>query len=314
MLLKTLGSIFSNRGDAAAEGGTQAKKYGPEREALILFCAGLGDCLFAIPVIRKLATRHPDRTFDLFTRQTELFRSCPYVENVYSLDNAVVSDYSVMRKLFDVEQLRHWEIDTMDFISIPAGLGQLSFREKRLEYFAKEEDQAQAYDVVLNTSATWPTRTWNLENWQRLANTLLAKGLSVAVVGKDVDSPADGMVKLSPALEGCVNLVNRLSLDQTYFTIGKAGLFVSCQNGLSVLAGTTDAEIVVLGMSIEWSKRAIYRRENPHYKVTYVNGGCDVYCASSQNYCPRPDFELDSNFKCVPTYEDVEAAVLDKFH
>jgi hypothetical protein len=165
---------------------------------------------------------------------------------------------------------------------------------------------------VLNTSVTWPTRTWKLENWQRLADALTARGLTVAVVGKDVDSPVDGMVKLSHPLARCHNLVNQLSLDQTYFTIKKAGLFVSCQNGLSVLAGTTDTEIVVLGMSIEWSKRAIYRREDPHYKVTYVNGGCDIYCAGSENYCPRPDFGHDGNFKCVPGYEAVEAAVLAK--
>ena len=42
------------------------------------------------------------------------------------------------------------------------------------------------------------------------------------------------------------NLVNRLSLDQTYYTIRKAGLFVTGQNGLSVLAGATDTRIVVL--------------------------------------------------------------------
>lgn len=312
MLLKTLGAIFSSRADVPAQAGVQARKYGPEREGLVLFCAGMGDGLFAIPVLRKLVALHPDKTFDLITRQPELFRACPYVDKVMDFDDPAVGDYSVMRKLFDVEQLRHWEIDTMDFISVPAGLGQLSFREKRLEYFPQEEDRAQAYDVVLNTSVTWPTRTWKLENWQRLANTLTAKGLRVAVVGKDVDSPVDGMHKLSPPLDGCENLVNRLSLDQTYFTIKKAGLFVSCQNGLSVLAGTTDTEIVVLGMSIEWSKRAIYRHDSPFHKITYANGACDLHCASSQNACPRPDFKFDGNFKCVPAYDVVEAAVLAK--
>jgi len=58
-----------------------------------------------------------------------------------------------------------------------------------------------------------------------------------------------------PPLQGNVtNLVNALSLDQTYFTLAKAGLFVSGQGGLTVLAGATDVEIVVLGLSIEWSK------------------------------------------------------------
>jgi len=51
---------------------------------------------------------------------------------------------------------------------------------------------------------------------------------------------------------------------------------VSCQNGLSVLAGATDTEIVVLDMSIEWSKRAVYRNDNPFHKITYVKGNCAI--------------------------------------
>jgi hypothetical protein len=40
----------------------------------------------------------------------------------------------------------------------------LSFREKQLEYFPGEPDQAEQFDVVLNSSETWPTRTWPREN------------------------------------------------------------------------------------------------------------------------------------------------------
>jgi len=87
-----------------------------------------------------------------------------------------------------------------------------------------------------------------------------------------LQSFADQMQKHSPVLQRCTNLINQLSLDQTYYTIRKSKMFVSCQNGLSVLSGATDVEVVVLDMSIEWSKRAIYRNENPHYKATYVKG------------------------------------------
>ncbi|HET9653219.1 MAG TPA: glycosyltransferase family 9 protein, partial [Usitatibacter sp.] len=154
---------------------------------------------------------------------------------------------------------------------------------------------------------TWPTRSWPVESWQRLANELVARGLTVAVVGRDVESAADRMTKRSPPLGGVTNLVNRLSLDQTYHTLRKAGLFVTGQNGLSVLAGATDTEIVVLGMSIEWSKRAIYRREDPHYKVTYVSGACEVYCGTDAK-CPLP--ENKGELRCVPGYEPVRNAVM----
>ena len=94
------------------------------------------------------------------------------------------------------------------------------------------------------------------------------------------------MMKVSPDLRGCTNLANRLSLDQTYYTIRNCGLFITGQNGLSVLAGATDTEIIVLDMSIEWSKRAIYRQEDPYYRVTYVKGNCPAYCCMGQKVSP----------------------------
>ena len=279
-----------------------------ERVGLVLACEGMGDCLFAMAVIRKLK-RTSNYSFDLFTHHPALFAACPYVESARPLDDPALAGYPHRTvRLFELDKLPHWKMDTFDFISIPLGLGSLSFREKQLEYFPREEDHAERFDVVLNTSMTWATRSWPLAHWQRLADALLARGLSVAVVGKDVRSQADQLEKRSPPLTGVRNLANQLSLDQTYHTIRKAGLFVTGQNGLSVLAGATDTRIVVLGMSIEWSKRAIYRREDPHYKVTYVSGGCEVYCGHDKA-CPLP--ENRGELKCVPGYEAVEAAVLE---
>jgi hypothetical protein len=125
----------------------------------------------------------------------------------------------------------------------------------------------------------------------------------VAVVGKTVYSPWDRMTKTSEGLRGCVDLTNRLSLDQTYYTIGKAGLFVTCQNGLSVLCGATEAEVVVLDRSIEWSKYALYRHEDPHFRFTIVKGSCDIYCCDSEA-CP-----VYGEFRCIPGFDAVWAAV-----
>jgi hypothetical protein len=283
----------------------------PERLGLILGCRGIGDCLFAMAVIRKMHASVQGRcAFDLFTHQPELFRACPWVATAQLLDDAAIRTYPHgKRVLFELDKLPHWAMDTFDFVSVPLGIGTLSYREKQLQYFPVEADAAQSFDVVLNTSMTWVSRTWPLERWQRLANALSARGLSVAVVGKDVVNPSDAMLKRSLPLEGVTNLTNALSLDQTYFTIRKAGLFVTCQNGLSVLAGATDTEVVVLDMSIEWSKRAIYRNDSPLHKATYVKGACTIYCGTA-NKCPLPD--PADHFKCVPTYEAVEAAVMAK--
>lgn len=277
-----------------------------DRVGLILECAGMGDCLFAQAVIRVLK-KSSDYTFDLFTHNPALFQACPYVDRVFPMDAERIKAYPHQtQKMFELDRLPHWRMDTFDFLSVPLGLGSLSFREKQLEYFPTEADRAQAFDVVLNTSITWATRSWPQEHWQRLADELVARGLSVAVVGKDVKAPADKMTKRSPELRGVTNLSNRLSLDQTYFTLRKAGLFVTGQNGLSVLAGATDTRIVVLGMSIEWSKRAIYRNQDPHYRVSYVDGSCKEYCGRSAD-CLLPEHQ--GELRCVPGYQPVRDAV-----
>jgi ADP-heptose:LPS heptosyltransferase len=266
----------------------------------------MGDCLFAQAVIKKMRRLAP-QPFDLFTHHPALFRASPYVENVYPLEEPRLKAYPHgLVRMFELDKLPYPRMDTFDFISIPLGLGNLSFAEKQLEYFPTEPDTAEAFDVLLNTSMTWATRTWPMEHWQRLADELAALGLRVAVVGKDVESVADQMVKRSPPLERVTNLTNRLSLDQTYYTIRKSRLLVTCQNGLSVMAGATDAHIVVLGTSVDWSKRAIYRQESPTYKATYVKGTCAVYCMRDKD-CPVPEHQ--GELRCVPGYEAVRDAV-----
>ncbi len=281
-----------------------------EAIAIILQCEGMGDCLFAMAVIKKLYIMYGTNSrFILFTHNPHLFAKCPYIDKVYHIhDTKEIEKYQKAVILFDTSKLAHWTVDTFNFISFPLGIGELSFREKQLEYFPVEVDHSQKFDVVINTSVTWPSRSWPIENWQKVADYILQKGYSVAVVGKDTFSKADNMWKKSYGLKGCVDLTNKLSLDQTYYTIKNCGLFITCQNGLSVLSGATDTEIIVLDMSIEWSKRAIYRNEDPHYKVTYVKGNCKLYCCSSFE-CP-----IYGEFRCIPTVEQVIEVVERKLN
>jgi hypothetical protein len=47
-------------------------------------------------------------------------------------------------------------------------------------------------------------------------------------------------------------------------------------------------------------------RENPLHKFAVVKGECDTYCCRS-DVCPDP--VKNGEFKCVPRYEAVRAAV-----
>jgi ADP-heptose:LPS heptosyltransferase len=263
-----------------------------------------------IPVIKKLISDlEPDSKFVIFTHHPNLFINCPYADKAYIIyDTAEIDKYVNKLVLFDLQKLPHHLMDTFDFISIPAGIGELSFREKQLEYFPVEKDHSEHFDVVINTSVTWQSRSWPIENWQLVADFIAAQGYSIAVVGKDVLSKSDNVWKRSFGLTRCVDLTNKLSLDQTYYTIKNCSLFITCQNGLSVMSGATAAEIIVLDMSIEWSKRAIYRNEDPHYKISYVKGNCDLYCCQAL-FCP-----VYGDFRCIPTVGQVIDATAKKLN
>jgi ADP-heptose:LPS heptosyltransferase len=280
-----------------------------DKLVIVLQCEGLGDCLFAIPIIKKLRLSFPPQTkTTIVTHRPDLFRKCPYVNDVFDISNtAELMKHEKVLILFNASPLSRWLVDTFDFMTIPIGIGELSFREKQLEYFPIEEDRSQHFDMVINTSVTWPSRSWPIDNWQKVADYCLDQGYSIAVVGKDVYSKADNIWKKSLPLRGCTDLTNILSLDQTYYTIKNCGLFITCQNGLSVLSGATNTEIIVLDMSIDWSKCAMYRKEDPHYKVTYVKGNCILYCCQSWK-CP-----VYGEFRCIPTVEQVLEVVKKKF-
>jgi ADP-heptose:LPS heptosyltransferase len=279
-----------------------------ESVGILLRCEGMGDCLCAIPILRKLRKEDDaGKHVVLFTHHPELFQRCPYVDVAHSIRDAdTLAQFPRGITLFDTTKLPYHRMDTIDFMSIPVGMGQLSFREKQLEYFAVEEDEAERFDVVLNTSMTWASRSWPIDQWQGLAERIVQEGFTVAVVGKDVHSSSDAMVKVSKGLTVGRDLTNRLSLDQTYYTIRKAGIFVTCQNGLSVLSGATDTEVVVLDRSIEWSKYALYRHEDPHFRFTLVKGECDKYCCLS-HVCH--DY---GEFRCIPSLAKVWEVVRRK--
>src|SRR5438445_12184649 len=97
-----------------------------EQVGIILACEGLGDCLYSMAVIRKMKGESRGRyRFDLFTHHPQVFAACPYVEKVYPIgDAAALRGYpNPTRKLFELDKLPHWLMDTFDFVSVPVGLG-----------------------------------------------------------------------------------------------------------------------------------------------------------------------------------------------
>jgi hypothetical protein len=84
-----------------------------------------------------------------------------------------------------------------------------------------------------------------------------------------------------------LNLMNQTTISQTWWLIQKSLSFVTMDSGLLHLAGSTDAQIIQLGSSINWRLRAPFRNGVQDYKYHYIDGDCKIACASDMRYGVR---------------------------
>jgi hypothetical protein len=144
--------------------------------------------------------------------------------------------------------------------------------------------------VLIHSVQNWNSRTWSLNNWKYLTKLLNEKGIAVISVGKN-SSETGGSNVDKPVfdfeIENGLNLVNKTSLDDTWYLIQNSLCFVTMDSGLLHLAGTTDAEIIQLGSSINPEFRSPFRNGSQEYKYQYVMGGCGLNCATDVKYGVR---------------------------
>jgi ADP-heptose:LPS heptosyltransferase len=284
-------------------------------------CNALGDTLCATPIVRKISKSY-NRKVHVISKHPDLFKNSPYVDrNIPYTDeefDRVNKEYEVM-STFDVSYKengvcnKHNTMDIRQFHAINLGF-MLTKNEMTLDYFPNDvslPDLPKKY-VLIHPVQNWESRTWPIKNWQMLTQLLNEKGVHVISVGKDsselggsnVDKPVfDFPIKLG------YNLMNQTSIDQTWHLINNSSCFVTMDSGLLHLAGTTDAEIIQLGSSIDPEFRSPYRNGSQEYKYHYVSGGCGLHCASDMKYGVREWGSIQgipSLVKCLERKETFE--------
>lgn len=259
-------------------------------------CRALGDALCATPLIRKLYNSY-NKKVSVITHMTELFSNNPYVKNVYdnSINKEELKEIYDIYETFDISYKpngvcnKHNSMDIRQFHAISLGL-MLTKEEMTLDYIPKYSTVVpnipEKY-VLIHSVQNWNSRTWNVNNWKLLTKLLNEKGISVISIGKN-SSELGGSNVDKPVfdfdIENGLNLVNKTTLDETWSLIANSLCFITMDSGLLHLAGTTDAQIIQLGSSINPEFRAPYRYGSQDYKYHYVRGGCGIHCASDVKY------------------------------
>lgn len=298
-------------------------------------CRALGDSLCATPLIRKLYNSY-NKKVSVITHMTELFSNNPYVKNVY--DNPINKEE--LKEIYDIYETfdisykpngvcnKHNSMDIRQFHAISLGL-MLTKEEMTLDYIPKYSTVVpnipEKY-VLIHSVQNWNSRTWNVNNWKLLTKLLNEKGISVISIGKN-SSELGGSNVDKPVfdfdIENGLNLVNKTTLDETWSLIANSLCFITMDSGLLHLAGTTDAQIIQLGSSINPEFRAPYRYGSQDYKYHYIRGGCGLHCASDVKYGVREwgsiqgipplvnCLENKPTFECHPSVIQVYNKVLE---
>ncbi len=298
-------------------------------------CRALGDTLCATPTIRKLYNSY-NKKISVITNIPDLFLTNPYVENIFdnSVDREILKETHDIFETFDIVYKpngvvnKHNTMDIRQFHAITLGF-MLTKEEMSLDYQPSTSfsisDLPDKY-VLIHPVQNWNSRTWSSNNWKLLTKLLNEKGISVISIGKN-DSELGGSNVDKPVfdfeIENGLNLVNKTTLDETWYLIENSICFVTMDSGLLHLAGTTDSEIIQLGSSINPEFRAPYRYGSQEYKYHYVRGGCGLNCASDVKYGVRewgsihgiPSLvgclEHKPTFECHPSVIQVYNKVLE---
>lgn len=299
-------------------------------------CYGLGDTIASTPVIRKLYYAYESK-ISVITEHPEVFKNSQYVDNIWTLRtenlDELIEGYEKLHSFTpNIENiygmsLRHNSFDIRQFHA--AGLGfQLLPSEMEMDFRPNDyqliEDLPEKY-VLIHPVQTWDSRTWSADKWNVLIELINNLGVPVVAVGKSTIEYGNGITDkpvFDVNIKNGLNLMNKTSLSQTWWLISKSTCFITMDSGLLHLAGTSDAEIIQLGSSINYKLRAPYRYGTQEYKYTYVGGSCNISCASNMKYGVKnwdtirgvpllsSCLENKESFKCHPIVLDVFNKIL----
>jgi hypothetical protein len=260
--------------------------------AIFLKCSSLGDTISSIPAIKFLYNIYK-KNITVYAYNTDVLKNYPYI-NINKMDDSKFislrnnPDWLVF-STFDTSTDLHPRIDIRQFHASKLGI-QLLPEEMNIEFYPDTyepiENLPKNY-IVIHPAKTWPSRTWEKDRWQKFTTQMNNNNISIVSVGKESSESGTFNTKkptYNIQINNGIDLINKLSIHQTWHILNKATVVITSDSGILHLAGTTNTAILQLGSSIDPRLRAPYRNNTQDYKYKYVSGDCKLLCASNPSY------------------------------
>ena len=301
-------------------------------------CNGIGDLICATPTIKVLSQSYGQK-ITVLSNIPELFKENIYVEASYKYASVDIdyfnehyiihnSFYNVGKKNERGIEYKHNKIDIRQFHAI--NLGFMLAKDEMLCYYRPTEElklplPSSKY-IVIHPAQNWPSRTWNMDNWQKLANILNGMGYEVVAIGKDSSEKGFFHVQKPVFQIGgntVIDYTNQTTISDCWWLIKHAFCVITMDSGILHLAGTTNTNIICLGSSINPEFRMPYRNGTQSYRLQYISGKCNAMCASDMQFGVREWGNIQGvppligclkekqEFECHPTVEAVCNAVIN---
>jgi len=171
---------------------------------------------------------------------------------------------------------------TVDYCAMAVLRRTLPMRAREIRLTYSDEDLAEAQGVVgerqlrdlvlIHAGRHWPSKTFPVEWWQKVADGILAAGLTPCLIGQDDDEGTRGVLPVI-CREGMVDIRNLLSLGALIALIGEGQVLVSNDSAPVHIAGAFDNYIILIPTckhpdhilpyrqgSVAYASAALYRK------------------------------------------------------
>lgn len=289
-----------------------AIQRGVERKLLFRTWGGIGDQICAEPTLRHAIKKFKDCEISLASECPDLFRHLKF-KKVFDLNEVTpnYNNYFVFDTITSPDEsnlvwcfISHMLTNCVDFPSMCALRLQLPVEEKVI-WLSPEappfKEAEELYNMtrkgpVIHPGKHWQSKTFPKKFWDEVIEHLVDRGLTPILIGANAD---DNRGTVDVTTEGCVDLRNKLSINDSCWLLGHATVLLTNDSApLHMAAGSGGAWIGYIAtckhpdMITHWRRN---QNDEPEWNWREVNhgkgGAWDIL-----DYCPNKKHSVEAEF------------------
>lgn len=234
-----------------------ACEKGVNKNILITTWGGIGDQICAEPTIRYAIEEFNDCKITLASELPELYRHLKF-HSIYNLkdERPIIEDYLVFDTIpqqradqtLMSQFISHMLTNCVDFPSLSAFRCQLPISRREVKLDPKKPDNLELLDlasnrrnlVAIHAGKHWQSKTFPVEWWNAVIDSLISCGLTPVLVGKTAHED-QGFVDTKNT--GCIDLRDKTTLMETVWILKQLSVLICNDSSPLHMAVAGDAFI-----------------------------------------------------------------------